>query len=216
MDALVRLVRSVLWFSSFRRYSVYRYQYNFTPEQLAFFVQCLNETRDVPGDIVEIGCAAGHTTCYLNQHLRSAGINKDYICLDTFCGFVPDDVAFERSKRGKTTDDYTGFRVNSLSAFSYTLALNGCRRVFPVKGDVKTYKFSRPVSFCILDVDLYQPTISSLNNLWPHVLPGGIIVVDDCTPNRNFDGAHEAYLEFCKRNDLPETIILGTLGFVRK
>jgi len=215
MDSLVRLVRSLLWFSPFRRYSVYRYQYNFTPQQLAFFVQCLNDTRDVPGDIFEIGCAAGHTTCYLNQHLRSAGIEKDYYCLDTFRGFVPDDVAFERSRRGKTAD-YTGFRVNSLASFNYMLGLNGCRRVFPVQGDVKDYKFSRPVSFCLVDVDLYQPTISSLNNVWPHLSLGGIIVVDDSTPNKNFDGAYEAYLEFCKASNLPETIIHGRLGLIRK
>src|SRR2546427_9493700 len=112
-------VRWLLWYTPFRRYMHYRYMYSFTPQQLAFFVGCINETREVFGDIIEIGCAAGQTTCFLNRHLQESGISKDYYCIDTFSGFLSGDVAFEVAERGKKWSDFTGFRVNRLKWFMY-------------------------------------------------------------------------------------------------
>ena len=50
-------IRSLLWYTPLRRFTFYRYWYNFTPEHLSFFANCLNQTRNVPGDIYELGCA---------------------------------------------------------------------------------------------------------------------------------------------------------------
>jgi hypothetical protein len=77
-------IRSLFWYTPLRRLLFYRYAYNFTPEQLAFLVQCLNETRDVSRDVFQVGCARGHTTCFLNRYLQSSGIAKNYYCVDTF------------------------------------------------------------------------------------------------------------------------------------
>ena len=210
------VARTLLWYTPFRRFMYYRYAYNFTPEQLTFFVQCINETRDVRGDIFELGCATGHTTCFLNRHLQTAGIAKDYYCIDTFGGFTTADVAFEIEKRGKNRGDFTGFRNNSLKRFEYTLKQNSCRRTFCVKSDVQQYEFRRPISFCLLDVDLYQPTISALGKVWAMLSPGGIIVVDDCKPSNQFDGAMQAYTEFAESQRLPLRYTLDKLGLLKK
>jgi predicted O-methyltransferase YrrM len=210
------VARALLWYTPFRRFMHYRYAYNFTPEQLAFFVQCINETRDVCGDIFEVGCATGHTTCFLNRHLQMAGIAKDYYCIDTFGGFTTADVAFEIEKRGKKRGDFTGFRNNSLKRFEYTLKRNSCRRTFCVQSDVQQYEFQRPISFCLLDVDLYKPTISALRKVWPMLSPGGIIVVDDCKPANQFDGAMQAYTEFTESERLSSRYTLDKLGILKK
>ncbi len=210
------VARALLWYTPFRRFMYYRYAYNFTPEQLTFFVQCINETRDVHGDIFELGCATGHTTCFLNRHLQTAGIAKDYYCIDTFGGFTTADVAFEIEKRGKKRADFIGFRNNNLKRFEYTLEQNSCRRTFCVQSDVRQYEFRRRISFCLLDVDLYQPTISALRKVWPMLSPGGMIVVDDCKPANQFDGALQAYTEFTESEGLPSRYTLDKLGILKK
>lgn len=208
--------RALLWYTPFRRFMYYRYEYNFTPEQLAFFVQCINETRDVRGDIFDLGCATGHTTCFLNRHLQTAGIAKDYYCIDTFGGFTTADVAFEIEKRRKKRADFIGFRNNNLKRFEYTLKQNSCRRTFCVQSDVQQYDFRRPISFCLLDVDLYQPTISALRKVWAMLSPGGMIVVDDCKSANQFDGALQAYTEFTESEGLPSRYTLDKLGILKK
>jgi O-methyltransferase len=209
-------IRSLFWYTPLRRLLFYRYNYNFTPEQLGFLVQCLNETRDVSGDVFEVGCARGHTTCFLNRHLQSSGIAKDYYCIDTFGGFTAEDVAFEVTQRGKKRSDFTAFRSNSLKWFEYTLKQNGCRRTFCVRTDVQNFEFCRPISFCLLDVDLYRPTISALRRIWPMLSPGGIIVIDDCKQGNQWDGAMQAYSEFTETEKIPPRFLLDKLGLLQK
>jgi len=126
------------------------------------------------------------------------------------------DVAFEIEKRGKKRSDFIGFRNNSLKWFEYTLKQNSCHRTFCVQSDVQRYEFRRPVSFCLLDVDLYQPTISALRKVWPMLSPGGMIVVDDCKPANQFDGAMQAYTDFTESQGLPSRHLLDKLGIVTK
>ncbi len=80
-----------------------RYPFLVHPAGLAFLCQCIDKTATLKGPIVEIGCAAGHTTIVLNKHMDWLGIEKPYICIDTFRGFPPEHVKFEvefRSKEG--------------------------------------------------------------------------------------------------------------------
>jgi O-methyltransferase len=215
-ELLIKAFHSVMWYTPFRRYLHYRYCYSFTPGQLSFFINCLDQTRDVPGDILEIGCAAGNTTCFLNRHLQTSGIAKNYYCIDTFSGFTPDDIAFETMNRHKKRRQFTGFRNNSLQRFQYMLRRNGCGQVRCVQTDVKKYTVSSPVSFCLLDVDLYLPTLHALRAVWPMLSPSGIIVVDDCLPKNMFDGALQAYTEFTRDAGIAPRFTLDKLGILQK
>jgi O-methyltransferase len=209
-------VRSLLWYTPLRRFTFYRYWYNFTPDQLSFFVQCLNQTREVPGDIFEVGCANGHTACFLNQHLQSAGIEKNYYCLDTFDGFTRRDTTFEVTVRGKKPRELGGFRSNSLRWLEYTFKQNACKRAFCVRADVESFEFQRPISFCLVDVSLYRPTAAALRGAWPKITPGGALVVANCKPGNSFDGALEAYAEFTESQKIAPRYLLDRLGFLQK
>jgi predicted O-methyltransferase YrrM len=218
---LRRLWRSLAWYTPFRRYMYYRYQYLMAPAELAFLVQSITETRDVSGDVVEIGCALGNTTCFLNHHLRRANIQKPYYCIDTFSGFVQDDVAFEIDQRGNDLGDtFKACDINSLKWFKYTLKINDCEDVVCVQTDVKNYRFDRPISFALIDVDLYQPTLSALRSIWPMLSPGGQIVVDDCCDKSasayGWDGARQAYHEFVESVGLHPAFAPYKLGIIRK
>ena len=211
-----KLVRRALWFTPFRRWMFYRYLYSFRPDQLCFLLSCITETKAIPGAIVEVGCAQGLTTVFLNKHLQFAGIVKQYVCIDTFGGFVEQDISLEVS-RGKNAQALRdALHVNSLRCFRYTLESNGCSHVVCVQTDVKRYSFQEPVSFCLCDVDLYAPTLNTLRNVWPVLSPGGIVVVDDCRDKGIFDGGYQAYREFTRDVGLEATVVLDKLGVIRK
>jgi len=53
-----------------------RWLYGYNPAQLIFLCQCLDQTRDVHGEIAEIGCATGWTTLFLTQYLETQGSDK--------------------------------------------------------------------------------------------------------------------------------------------
>jgi len=207
--------RWVFWFTPLRRFMYPKYVYNFTPEQLAFLVGCINKTKPLEGAIYEIGCGAGCTTLFLNRHLQCSGIKRRYVCIDTFKGFTRSDVSWEILHRGKKAGDYREFAVNSPQWFRYTMRANSCD-VVCLPMDVQDYQFREKISFCLVDVDLYKPTSYALSNLWPVLEPGGIIVVDDCRERNRWDGAYQAYTEFTKTMGLPETVVLDKLGVVEK
>jgi hypothetical protein len=164
-------VRSLLWYTPFRRFTFYRYWYNHTPEHLAFFIKCLNQTRDIPGDIFELGCSNGHTAVFLNQHLQAAQVDKNYYCLDTFDGFTPEGCAFEVQQRGKNPRHLGGFRSNRVKWLEDTLLRNYCKRTFCVKADVESYEFDRNIAFSLIDVALYRPTLAALEGSGTSFLP---------------------------------------------
>lgn len=214
---LRRIGFRLLALTRLRRYLYYRYQYSFTPSQLCFLIECLDRTSEVEGAVVEIGCAFGHTTVFLDKHLSSRGDQRNYVCIDTFSGFTDDDVAFEREARGKHSVSYAGcYSDASLQHFQRTLANNGVTRVKPIQADVRTHDLDSlgPISFCLIDVDLYLPVQSALEKVMKLVSPGGIVVVDDCQDHPLWDGAWEAYREFTAQRSITPQIVEGQFGLL--
>lgn len=198
---------------------VHRYSYNFDPTQLCFLCACVEETRDVPGHIAEVGCAQGKTAVFLNLYMDQQKIEKPYFAVDTFGGFVAEDVAYETEHRGKQPGLIHGFENNRKEWFDGSMQANGIRRVQSIQADVNQLDLTSlgPLAFCILDVDLYRPMSKALRELYEVLSPGGLLVVDDCNPqNIRWDGADQAYREFTASRGLPSQVVHRKLGLVRK
>jgi O-methyltransferase len=196
-----------------------RMPHMFTPRQLAFLASQLDSLSEIPGAIVEVGCAYGATTVWLRRHMEDINLHRAYICIDTFAGFTAGDISYEQEHRGHRNDDYRDFRANSQRRFKRTLRMNGIANVEVHKCDVADFDFRvvAPIAFCLMDVDLYKPTSSALPRAWEMLSPGGTIVVDDCDLDEpRFDGAATAYTEFTNAIGLPRMIALKKLGLVRK
>jgi O-methyltransferase len=209
-------VKSLAHHTGLHRLLFYRYDYMFRPAELSLLVSCLTQTNCLTGPILEIGCAAGHTTVYLNKHLDDLKDSRDYICIDTFAGFAEDDIAFE-VYRGKDANEYASlFRSYRKEWFDRTMANNHVSRVTSIQADVNEFDFSdiEQISFCLIDVDLTRPVQRSLEEVLPRMAPGGIIVVDDCTPSAKFDGALAGYLNVVERHQLPIDVRLDKIGFI--
>lgn len=194
----------------------YRYDYMFRPRELAFLVSGLTQTHGLAGPVVEIGCAAGHTTVFLNKHLDDLADSRNYVCIDTFAGFTPEDIAVEND-RGKDPSLYAFlFRAYRKRWFDRTIANNKIDRVLSIEADANSFDFGplQNISFCLIDVDLKRPVVRSLEQVVPRMSPGGVVVVDDCVPNDKFDGALAGYLEFVEQSGHPVDIREGKLGVV--
>ena len=196
-------------------FNVYPYMYD--PSQLAFLTECVKAVRGVPGCFVEAGCAYGATTVFLNKAIDEESLFRDYYAIDTFSGFVKEHMDYETEHRGKPNLNHY-FTQNKKSWFDKSMALYGYdKRVRSVESDVAKFDFSAiaPIAFCLLDVDLYKPIQDVLPKIYKAMSPGGVIVVDDCTSSKLWDGAFEACQEFVKQESIPVEIVAKKLGVIR-
>ena len=61
-------------------------------------------------------------------------------------------------------------------------------------------------SFVHLDLDLYAPTLASLEYFYPRLVSGGVIVCDDYGAPL-FPGAHRAWDAYCEEHALPYVVL---------
>lgn len=159
---------------------------------LAYLVLLL-ERNNVPGDIIETGCALGGSAILLSVLKSKSRRIKVY---DVF-GMIPEptekdgpDVQ-ERYKEivsGKSGgiggDAYYGYVsdlqkqvIASFTQFGLQLVENNIELI---KGFIQdTLKVEVPVSLAHIDVDWYESVMVSLHNIEPKLSVGGSIVIDD-------------------------------------
>jgi O-methyltransferase len=215
-------VKRIIRNTPLRDYFIRVYPYYFTVPQLCFLCQCVGQVREVKGAFAEVGCAYGNTTIFINKYMDAEKIDKKYYAIDTFSGFVPEDIAYEVSKRHKDPSRYyianTVFEYNKKS-FDYTMNRNGINRVVSIQADVNKFDLTRlgALSFVLLDVDLYRPMKKCLKELYRVLTPNGIIIVDDCDSKViEWEGSAQAYKEFMQEINQPTQIVHGKLGIVMK
>ncbi len=219
---LKRLAKKTLLRTPLKRHFIPAYRYMYRPEQLWFLCEALRSTADVEGNIAEIGCAFGNTTIFLNFYMDDIGLEKPYYAVDTFSGFVDDDIDVEVNDFGKGaySDIYENeFSLNDQAWFDLAMKKSKIRRVQSIKADVNVYDLSTlaPLSFCLLDVDLYRPIKKALPELYASMSPGGLIVVDDCDADFEvWEGADRAYKEFMQTLGRAPDIRHQKLGLIRK
>jgi O-methyltransferase len=218
-----RWLKQLQFLTPFRRSMVHHYDYFFWPAELAFLCEMLEIGIEDGGIALEVGCAQGASTVFLNNHItwaqRYRGLRDDveYVCLDTFSGFTREHALFERQHRGKADVSYDAYRINSPEWFQYMLDENGVKRVDVHEADAAVFDYSSigPIGFALLDVDLYLPTKAALPRVFAQMKPGGVIVVDDCAPEQDYDGARQAYLEFMAGKERQPEIHHRKFGIIR-
>jgi predicted O-methyltransferase YrrM len=200
-----------------RRFLLPSYHYAFSPPQLAALSQIVDDTESVRGSFIEIGVGWGATTIWLNRHLAARSRAPSYIAMDTFSGFTERDVEYEHGV-GRTYP-FDDFDFNSETLFRLTMEHCGLENVRVVNADAASYPYTElpHLAFALVDVDLYRPSLAAIAGVWPRVAEGGIVVVDDCSPlPGKWQGAGDAYREFCRDEQLPEEYVEGKLGLLRK
>jgi O-methyltransferase len=209
------LLQRIALSTPFARWLWPPYRYMFTPSQLAFLGRKL-ETAPI-GTALEIGCANGDTTVWLSLWMEAVGVSRRYVAIDTFTGFRDEDIAVE-AERGRDPRRYmNSFRGPTRKRFEHAMSVNGIDRVEVVTADSTRLDYAQfaPIAFALVDVDLYRPVRLTLDRLYPLLIEGGTIVVDDCASGP-FEGALEAYRDFCREQDLPLRVEHGKLGLITR
>ena len=121
---------------------------------------------------------------------------------DTFGKFPDATLDDEKRKRSEFINEAGSESVKKIQFQEYLKKLNLKENVFLIEGDVNitvpefiSNNNEIRISLLHIDVDLYQPTKVCLENFFPHVARGGIIILDDYGA---FPGANKAVEEFIK------------------
>lgn len=149
---------------------------------------------DLPGDIVELGVFNGASLMSWANFLeiRCMGDRQRRVWgFDGFTGLsalVPEDGAAS-PKVGKMIGGYGGDEAalrDAISIFDADRFIPYKARVQLVKGDIcetvpqwVQYNPGVRISLLHCDCDLYKPTLTALQHLWPLVVSGGVIAFDE-------------------------------------
>lgn len=169
-------------------------------------MELLLHARLACGDIVEVGCNSGVTSCLI-QFFNEKVNHRNFFVYDTFQGLA-----------GKTEHDQVGpfFAEGQLKVAREELEsnFNKFKLELPIihEGRAETAEYPDEISFAYVDLDYYQPTLDVLRIIWPRMSPRSILVLDDY----NFPqlpGVKKAVDEFFVHETLEER---GILCVVRK
>ena len=157
-------------------------------------IEIFKKTIDLPGSIVECGVFKGMSllTFVKLVEVHCAGDTlKRVIGFDTFQGFVslaPQDGAVDK-RRGKEQGGWNAGEFKPALEQLIDIAqrddmIPRFRRIELVAGDVSTtvpaYVARNPgLRISLLHLDLYEPTLAALRTLYPLVVPGGVVLLDE-------------------------------------
>jgi O-methyltransferase len=140
------------------------------PEQFDALAHLWVKTRNLPGDIAEVGVYQGGVSKWLAQ---LAPDKRVYAC-DTFYGLPGCNVNYDIDKH-RPGDFYATF--NEVFEYLDLPNIHIVDGIFPhCATSVMT---SSKFSFVHIDVDLYLSTLDAIDFFWPRMVPGGIILSDD-------------------------------------
>jgi O-methyltransferase len=186
--------------SGFRE--IYRKFHDYTMVHEANYVNNLElcfEFRQIPGCVAECGVWRGGMSAGMAQVL---GADRQYLLFDSFEGLPPAREELDgASAVAWQSDPKAPFHHNNCTAAEAEAAaamkLSGVPSFSLVKGwfNETLPRFVLPCNIAVLrlDGDWYESTRVCLENLYPHVAPGGVVILDDYYA---WDGCTRAVNEF--------------------
>lgn len=190
-----------------------------SPEKLNALVYAVRYvTRHrVPGDVVECGVWRGGSMLAVAKTLIEAGDTDRHLHLyDTFEG-MSEPTEHDRRHDGRSASEMLAASDRSAGVWAYA-SLEDVRatmgqsaypadRIHYYKGKVEdTIPGDVPdrISILRLDTDWYESTRHELTHLWPRLVPGGVLLLDDYGW---WDGARRAVDEWLTETD-PQLLLL--------
>ncbi len=182
----------------------------FNTERRLMLYQLMRLIEDVPGDTVECGSLEGagsYFICLMNVH--SDIHPRWHHVFDSFEGLSdPEAGDGAHWTKGDLSVSHDRVRRN-LSEFEKVSLHKGW---IPERfGDVSEKSFA----FVHIDVDLYQPTLDSIEFFYPRMNPGGIILCDDYGSSL-CPGATRAIDEYLQNRPEKMLYLPGGGGFMIK
>lgn len=134
------------------------------------------QVADIRGAIVECGVWRGGMIAGIAATL---GPDRDYRLFDSFEGLPAADLALDGAKavaltgRCRASEDIAEQAMQLSGATNYTITKGWFTDTLP------TAAFPDGIALLRLDGDWYDSTTTCLQHLYPHVNPGGLVLIDD-------------------------------------
>jgi O-methyltransferase len=184
--------------------------------RLYAYLDAIVQTNKLHGAVVEIGAATCGTAIEGLSTLKQLGSEREYVCIDTFTGYVPEQFDEDIRRGLKMPWRRSLYASNDLALVQSILRVHHANEIRLVQADICTYNdLPETISMCLLDVNLYEPTLAGLDKVWPRLEPGGTILVDDCGDGVDWQ-ARKALAEFCEKMRLPFRREWNNVGFITK
>lgn len=176
-------------------------------------------TLDLPGSIVELGVSRGVSFFSFHKFLEifcPADTTKKVYGFDSFEGLTDfcekDGVStqdkFSDKKEGGWSSKIVEEEIFELGALFNADNILARERSRLIKGRVQDtlepFLAETPglrINLLHLDLDLYEPTLFTLEKLWDSIVPGGIIVLDEYGVPP-WGGEAAAFDEFCQKRKI--------------
>ena len=154
-------------------------------------------------DFAEVGCWKGHSSYLISKLIYKSKKNINFHIFDSFEGLsnptfkdknfkiLPLKQIEKIKKQFSSNEEFV--KNNVLKNYKFIKTYKG--KVPSKFFLVKNLKFS----FVHIDLDLYLPTLETLQFFFPRLQNGGIIVCDDYN-SKMFDGSKKAWDEFFTKN----------------
>lgn len=170
-------------------------QYSMTNfERMWSLIQSFHHVRQesLVGDFVECGVWKGGNIILLKKLIEEFNLKKNIYGFDTFEGMVEPsfyDVNYNNKSAKKMFDEHKkkdiGFAMCSLDDVKRNIKKNTKPdNIFLIKGKVENTlknkkKLPKKISILRLDTDFYESTKIELDILFPRLVKGGVLIVDD-------------------------------------
>jgi len=152
------------------------------------------QTDQIKGSLAEAGVYKGDTSRII--HLLAP--DKPLFLFDTFEGF-PEHLTASEKPDSRFSDTSVDLVLERIGSGSNIIIRKG------IAPDSYAGLEDEQFSFVLLDLDLYEPTVASLEFFYPRLTPGGYLMVHDYNSQESNWACKRALDEFMK--DKPEKII---------
>lgn len=178
-------------------------------DNLQTLTNMIHQTKNVPGDIVEIGsyqCGGTIVMAATAEHITKP--IKQVFAFDTFSA-MPDVSKFDEHKAGNFGDmDFEEISKAVAVLPNITLVRGVHEETIPAFPP-------RPLAFVFMDSDLYVSHLVALQHLWPMISTGGIIMFHDSN-TIDCPGVRKAIGEFFGDTLIQRAEISGMLAIQKQ
>ncbi len=185
------------------------------PERLVSLIRAVDyiESNNIAGSIVECGVWKGGSIMSILKTLKNRdSTNREIYLYDTFEGMsepTEKDESFRGESANKAFNKKDEFweRIKCFSTLeeveSNIKTINyPSKKIKFIKGKVEdTIPGNAPNKIAILrlDTDWYESTLHELEHLYPRLVPGGVLIIDDYG---HWKGCKKAVDEYLAKNDI--------------
>lgn len=159
-------------------------------ETLELLLECLLRTKGVEGDVLEMGCADGETSIYLERIIQAVMPRKKLHLYDSFRGLPePSEYDGEHFKKGQMRCK----KEDVIKRFERIPEIH--------EGWFEEQEYPDKISFAFLDGDFYESILVSLQKVYPRLSKGGIITIHDYTKD-TLPGVEKACKDFFAKESM--------------